>query len=227
MQVQSSYTSAFYANSKGIKSEPPPTAPSAAVQQTQVELEEMLGHLRADPTIGSRISDNDDGTYSFDMTAGGWSEKAFVASAIVTELNGGRYDTTNSGDHLQPTQGDTQLFKQITGYHLLMLGGEITVLDRNGYPPASSDQHLVQQAYELVGDIARSRALGHLDGELTLDNVSSFLSNDRFSKASQDLIRPLMAALRERAGTDMPPLSDPAPPPQGNEIAALLSMISV
>jgi hypothetical protein len=59
MHVQSSSLPAFNANIRAAK---PNTIPVSEIKLSQVELEEMLGNLRADPIIGSRILKNDDGT---------------------------------------------------------------------------------------------------------------------------------------------------------------------
>jgi hypothetical protein len=222
MHVQSSSSPAFYANIRAIR---PDTLAISQIKPSQAELEEMLGNLRANPIIGSRISDNEDGTYSFDMTAGSWSEQAFTASAIVNELNGNGYEAGPSGPKIFPSQSDAKLFKQMTGYNLLVLGGQQVVLDAHGMSPALSDQRAVHQALEFVNNVAEFRASGYIEGELSSKNIGIFLSAYALTANSGEIVHQLMASLNSRL--EEPAAVDDRRGGESSEIESLLHMISV
>lgn len=198
---------------------------SLAIDSQQEALAEILRKLRADPMIGSRIVENDDGTYRFDMTAGAWTEKAFVASQIVSELHHRGSGNAASSTEPMPSENDRQLFKQLTTYNLLILGGAPTVLDSNGYPPSLADQGVVQQAFEVMNYIASDRVNGDLQGDLTHDNLLGFLQAHQLNASINGIVVSLkrlfngqLASRRSfHEGTKQP----------SNEVMALMNMISI
>lgn len=222
MHAQSSTLPAFYADLNPSNTE---TLAVSEIRQPHAELEELLGTLRADPVIGSRISENEDGTYSFDMKAGGWSEQAFIASTVVQELNGAHFEISAAGGEALPSRSEAQLFKQMTGYNLLVLGGQSVVLDANGLPPALSDQRSVQEVLELVNNIAAFRAGGLIEGDLSSRNIGTFLSAFALMPQSAVMIDQLVSALNAKAEI---PVSHEDTGDEGSyQIETLIHMISV
>nr|WP_299502138.1 hypothetical protein [uncultured Rhizobium sp.] len=199
MQIQSSYTSSSYVTPTKVPKSDNQSADFAAVSQEKPVLEEMLENLRRDASVRDRITENDDGTYSFDIRASGWTENSYAAFAIVTELNGGSFSLIGNSGKSYPTEADTDLFKQMTGYNMLNLGGSLVVLDDAGFPPAAADQSSVQQAFDFILDVASFRSSGYLEGELTAENVGSFLSAYNIAPGSSAFIDQLLEELNKAA----------------------------
>ncbi|NBB51718.1 hypothetical protein GVN24_25880 [Rhizobium sp. CRIBSB] len=141
------------------------------------DLEQMLENLCEDPSIGKRLSQNDDGSYEFDTEGYKWSDKSFVARALVLELNDQDFSLIGNEGKIYPSDGDRGLFKQLTGYNMLILGGTCVVLDDEGFPPAAADKSSVQQAFDFVQDVACHRHAGYLDGELSAENIGALLAS--------------------------------------------------
>jgi len=174
MQVQSNYSSDNYSSAAKLKTGAA-GAEGSQKERAVLELERMLENLSRDASIRDRVTTNDDGTLVFDWSVGGTSPNARVANAIITELNGQKF---NSSDDviIKPSASDAALFKQMTSYNMVLLGGVPIVVDDNGFPPASADEKLVKEALDFVTNVACFRAAGYLQGDLTAENVGSFLS---------------------------------------------------
>ena len=223
MQIQSSYSSSFYAApTKGSKGDSQSSA-TPAKPQTTPDLEQMLDNLCEDPSIGDRITENDDGTYSFDMRAQGWSEKAFAARAIVLELNGASFSQIEDSSAILPSSSDIALFKTMTGYNILMLGGQQVVLDDEGFPPSAEDQKSVQQAFDFINDVASFRNAGYLEGDLTSDNIGVILSALNITPGSSAFIDQLLEEL-STASNDAP---NAAVNTEQDKIEELMNLVSV
>ena len=140
------------------------------------DLEQMLENLCQDPSIAKRVSENEDGSYNFDANPFKWSDKSFAAFALVLELNEQDFSLIGNEGMIYPSDGDRNLFKQLTGYNMLILGGACVVVDDEGFPPAAADQSSVQQAADFVIDIAVSRDAGHLEGEVSAENIGALVA---------------------------------------------------
>lgn len=217
MHIQGSYSQASYYSA--FKSQKADTNDSTSPPKSESTptLEDMLDNLREDPSVGGRITENDDGTYSFDMRAQGWSDKAFAARAIVSELNGS--NLTETEGVVYPSSSDMALFKQMTGYNMYILGGFTVALDENGFPPPAEDQKKVQQAIDFINDVAAQRDSGYLDGDLTSTNVGDFLASYKLSAGSNSFVDDLLEVLGKA--------EQQVPSQQQQPIDELLDLISV
>ncbi|MGI2033242.1 hypothetical protein ACRQ1B_12710 [Rhizobium panacihumi] len=193
MQIHGSYSqNSYYGASKAQKTDANSSTDSSK-NDAPPSLEDMLDNLREDPSVGDRITENDDGTYSFDMRAQGWSDKTFAARAIVTELNGSKLTETDGA--IYPSASDMDLFKQMTGYNMFILGGFTVALDDNGFPPSAEDQKMVQQAMDFINNVASQRDAGYLDGELTSENVGDLLASYNIGAGSNSFVDDLLEVL--------------------------------
>lgn len=214
MQIQSAYSS----SSCSATTKPASTAAS----EQKPDLEQMLENLRKDPAIDARITENDDGSYDYNIKGESRSDKSFAARAIITELNGESFSLIGTEGWMFPSESDAQLFKQLTGYNLLTLGDASVVLDDDGFPPAEADQPSVQQAFDFISDIMIFRNEGYFEGELTSENVGAILSAYNISPGSDTFIDQLLEQLSKAAG-------DPSVLPNATEqtqIDEILDIIS-
>jgi len=189
MQIQSAYSSSSYSTT---------TKPaSSAASEQKPDLEQMLENLRKDPAINARITENEDGSYDYNLEGYRWSEESFAARAIITELNGESFSLIGTEGMMFPSDSDAQLFKQLTGYNLLRLGDASVVLDDDGFPPAEADQSSVKQALDFISDVMMFRNEGYFEGGLTSANVGSILSAYNISPGSNSFIDQVLEILNE------------------------------
>jgi hypothetical protein len=199
LQIQSSYSSSSYiAPTRASKNESLASNHTAQSEQKPL-LEQMLENLREDASVRDRIIENDDGTYEFDTRASGWTENSFAAYAIVKELNGVSFSLIENTDMSYPSQSDADLFRQMTGYNILTLGGSLVVLDDDGFPPKDADQYSVEQAFGFIIDVASFRSSGYLEGELTAENIGAFFSAFNIVPGSSAFIDQLLEELNKAA----------------------------
>jgi hypothetical protein len=221
MQVQSGYSSSSYSTATKLANSDNQSADTGS-SQGNANLEQMLENLRKDPTVDDRITENADGSYDFSTDAYRWSDNSFAAFAITLELNGQSFSLIGNEGKVYPSAADTALFKQMTGYNMLTLGGSLVVLDDDGFPPAEVDQSSVQQAFDFINDVASYRASGYLDGDLTLENVGAFLSAYNISPGSSTFIDQLL----EQLSTTSEASSVPLEATQQTQIDELLDLVS-
>lgn len=214
MQIQSAYSSSSY--SAGTK------PASAAASEERPDLEQMLENLRKDPAINARITENEDGSYDYNLEGYRWSEKSFAARAIINELNGEIFSLIGTEGMIFPSDSDAQLFKQLTGYNLLRLGDVSVVLDDDGFPPAEADQLSVQQAVDFIGHVACSRAAGYLEGDLTSENVGAILAAYSISPGTDSFIDQVLELLNKPAPGQSASVEDA----QRDQISELLDIVS-
>jgi hypothetical protein len=214
MQVQSGYSSSSYSTTTK-------TASTAAAEQ-RPDLEQMLENLRKDPAIDARITENEDGSYDYNIKGESCSDKSFATRAIITELNGESFSFIGTEGWILPSDSDAQLFKQLTGYNLLILGDLPVVLDDDGFPPAAADEASVKQAFDFITDITLFRAEGYFEGELTSENVGAILSAYNISPGSNSFIDQLLDVLSKASeASSVPPESTPQ-----NQIDELMTLVS-
>lgn len=193
MQVPTSYLATSYSTPTMVAKQS-----SSQIQngRTGLSLEQMLDNLREDPAISEQVSETEDGRYTFDWKGLTWSEKSFAASAIVMEMNDQNFSLIDNSDAIyQPLDSDTALFKKMTGYNMVELGGTLVVLDDQGFPPSSEDKASVQQAFDFVVDLASFRGSGYLDGELTAENVGILLTAYDISPGESGFLDQLLREL--------------------------------
>lgn len=214
MQIQSAYSSSPYSST---------TKPaSTAASGQNPDLEQMLENLRKDPTINDRITENEDGSYEYNLEGYRWSEKSFAARAIITELNGESFSLIGTEGMMFPSDSDAQLFKQLTGYNLLRLGDASVVLDDDGFPPAEADQSSVKQALDFISDVMIFRNEGYIEGDLTSENVGALLSAYNISPGSNTFIDQLLEQLSKSAA-DQSVLPEATEQTQIDQILDLIS----
>ncbi|MGL3606362.1 hypothetical protein ACSV9I_07605 [Rhizobium sp. G187] len=214
MQVQSAYSSSPYVTTT--------QSANTAASEQRPNLEQMLENLRKDPEINDRITENEDGSYNYNIKGESWSEKSFAARAVITELNGESFSLIGTEGWILPSDTDAQLFKQLTGYNLLVLGDVPVVLDDDGLPPAQADQASVKQAFDFISDVMIFRNEGYFEGELSSENVGSILSAYNILPGENTFIDQLLKQLSASA-------PDPAVLPdssQQTQIDKLLDLLS-
>lgn len=188
------------------------------------DLEQMLENLWQDPSIGKRLSQNEDGSYEFDTDGYKWSDKSFVARALVLELNDQDFSLIGNEGMIYPSDGDRSLFKQMTGYNMLILGGACVVLDDEGFPPAAADQSAVQQAFDFVQDVACHRHAGYLEGELSAENIGALLSAWDIGPGTSPFIDQLLKTF-DVSPADFLGFSEAAQQSQMDELMKLVSTL--
>ncbi|MCZ8180075.1 MAG: hypothetical protein O9309_13715 [Rhizobium sp.] len=189
MQIQSAYgASSYSATAKPA---------STAASEQKPDLEQMLENLRKDPAINARITENEDGSYDYNLEGYRWSEKSFAARAIITELNGESFSLIGTEGMMFPSDSDAQLFKQLTGYNLFRLGDASVVLDDNGFPPAEADQSSVRQALDFISDVMIFRNEGYFEGDLTSENVGAILAAYNISPGTDSFIDQVLELLNK------------------------------
>ncbi|RKE85695.1 hypothetical protein [Rhizobium sp. AG855] len=204
MQVQSNYLSSSYAATTKLAKSDNQSADTES--QGTANLEQMLENLRKDPTIDDRITENEDGSYSFSTESYSWSEKSFAARAIITELNGESFSLIGTEGMMFPSDSDAQLFKQLTGYNLFRLGDASVVLDDDGFPPAEADQSSVKQAFDFISDVMIFRNEGYFEGDLTSENVGAIMSAYNISPGSNSFVDQLLDVLSKSSEASSAPL---------------------
>lgn len=214
MQIQSAYSSSSY--SAGAK------PASAAASEERPDLEQMLENLRKDPAINASITENEDGSYEYNIGADTRTAKTFAAHAIITELNGDSFSLIGTEGWILPSESDVQLFKQLTGYNLLILGDHPVVLDDDGFPPAAADQSSVEQAFDFISDIMMCRAEGYFEGELTSENVGAILAAYNISPGTDSFIDQVLELLNKLAPGQSAGVEDA----QRDQINELLDIVS-
>lgn len=187
MQIQS----ACRASSYSATTKPASTAAS----EERPDLEQMLENLRKDPAINARITENEAGSYDYNIKGESWSEKSFAARAIITELNGESFSLIGTEGWILPSDSDAQLFKQLTGYNLLILGDHPIVLDDDGFPPAAADEASVKQAFDFITEITLCRAEGYFEGELTSESIGPILAAYNISPGTDSFIDQVLELL--------------------------------
>lgn len=190
----------------------------------RADLEQMLENLCQDPSIAERVSENEDGSYNFDANPLKWSDKSFAAFALVLELNDQDFSLIGNEGMIYPSDGDRSLFKQMTGYNMLILGGSCIVLDDEGFPPAAADRSSVQQAFDFVQDVACHRHAGYLEGELSAENIGAFLSARNLGPGSSPFIDQLLQTLND-SPADLLGFSEAARQSQMDELMKLVSTL--
>ncbi len=189
------------------------------------DLEQMLENLcQQDPSIAKRLSQNEDGSYEFDTDGYKWSDKSFAARALVFELNDQDFSLIGTEGWVYPSDGDRSLFKQLTGYNMLILGGTCVVLDDEGFPPAAADKSSVQQAADFVIDIAVSRDAGHLEGELSAENIGALLAAWDLGPGTSPFIDELLRTFNV-SPADLLGFSEAAQQSQMDELMKLVSTL--
>jgi hypothetical protein len=221
MQVQSSYLSSPYTTTTKLANSDNQSADTESSQGT-ASLEQMLENLRKDQTINARITEDEDGSYAFNLEGYRWSEESFAARAIINELNGESFSLIGTEGMMFPSDSDAQLFKQLTGYNLLRLGDESVVLDDEGFPPAEADQSSVQQALDFISDVMIFRNSGYFEGDLTSENVGAILSAYNVSAGSNSFIDQLLDVLSTTSEASSVPLEAT----QQTQIDELLDLVS-
>lgn len=187
------------------------------------DLEQMLENLcQQDPSIAKRVSENEDGSYNFDTDAYKWSEKSFVARALVLELNDQDFSLIGNEGMIYPSDGDRSLFKQMTGYNMLILGGACVVLDDEGFPPTAADKSSVQQAADFVVDVACYRHAGYMEGELSAENIGALLAAWDLGPGTSPFIDQLMKTF-DVSPADLLGFSEAVQQSQMDELIALAS----
>jgi hypothetical protein len=222
MQVQSSYLSSPYTTTTKLAKGETQSAADTGSSQGAASLEQMLENLRKDQAINDRITENEDGSYDYNIRGESWSEKTFAARAIITELNGESFSLIGTEGMMFPSDSDAQLFKQLTGYNLLTLGDASVVLDDDGFPPAEADQPAVQQALDFISDVMIFRNEGYFEGDLTSENVGAILSAYNISPGSNSFIDQLLDVL----STTSEASSVPPEGTQQNQIDELMTLVS-
>jgi hypothetical protein len=188
------------------------------------DLEQMLENLCQDPSIAKRLSQNEDGSFTFDTDGYKWSDKSFVARALVLELNDQDFSLIGNEGMIYPSDGDRSLFKQMTGYNMLILGGACVVLDDEGFPPAAADQSSVQQASDFVQDVACHRHAGYLEGELSAENIGALLAAWDLGPGTSPFIDQLLKTF-DVSPADLLGFSDAAQQSQMDELMKLVSTL--
>ena len=188
------------------------------------DLEQMLENLCQDPSIARRVSENEDGSYNFDASPFKWSDKSFAAFALVLELNDQDFSLIGNEGMIYPSDGDRSLFKQMTGYNMLILGGACVVLDDEGLPPAAADKSSVQQAVDFVQDVACHRHAGYLDGELSAENIGALLAAWDLGPGTSPFIDELLRTLNV-SPADLLGYSQAAQQSQMDELMKLVSTL--
>lgn len=214
MQILSAYSSSSYSAI---------TKPaSTATSEQKPDLEQMLENLRKDPAIDARITENEDGSYAYNIKGESWSEKSFATRAVITELNGESFSFIGTEGWILPSDSDAQLFKQLTGYNLLILGDLPVVLDDDGFPPAAADESSVKRAFDFITNIALFRAEGSIDGDLTSENVGAILAAYNISPGTDSFIDQLLEQL-SKSRQDLPVSTEAT---QSTRIEEVLDLIS-
>ncbi|MCZ8180076.1 MAG: hypothetical protein O9309_13720 [Rhizobium sp.] len=189
MQIQSAYGASSYSAT---------TKPaSTAASEERPDLEQMLENLRKDPAIDARITENEDGSYEYSIGADIRTAKTFAAHAIITELNGESFSLIGTEGWILPSDSDAQLFKQLTGYNLLILGDHPVVLDDDGFPPAAADEASVKQAFDFITHITLCRAEGYFEGDLTSENIGAILAAYNISPGTDSFIDRVLELLNK------------------------------
>lgn len=188
------------------------------------DLEQMLENLCEDPSIAKRLSQNEDGSYEFNTEGYKWSDKSFVARALVLELNDQDFSLIGNEGKIYPSDGDRSLFKQLTGYNMLILGGTCVVLDDEGFPPAAADKSSVQQAFDFVQDVACHRHAGYLDGELSAENIGALLASWDLGPGTSPFIDELLKTFNV-SPADMLGFREAAQQSQMDELMKLVSTL--
>lgn len=225
MEVPCSYTtsSTYTTPSKATRGDADDfTETLGSVERDDLEL--MLENLCQDPSIAKRVSENEDGSYNFDASPFKWSDKSFAAFALVLELNDQDFSLIGNEGMIYPSDGDRSLFKQMTGYNMLILGGACVVLDDAGFPPAAADQSSVQQAFDFVQDVACYRHAGYLEGELSAENIGALLSDWGLEPGTSPFIDQLLKTFNV-SSTDLLGFSEAAEQSQIDELMKLVSTL--
>lgn len=190
----------------------------------RADLQKMLDNLCQDPSIAKRVSEDEEGRYNFDIKGQNWSEKSFAAHALVLELNDQDFSLIGNEGFIYPGDGDRSLFKQMTGYNMLILGGTCVVLDNEGFPPAAADKSSVQQAFDFIQDVACHRQAGYLEGELSAENIGAFLAARNLGPGSSPFIDTLLATLNV-SSSDLSGFSEAATQRQMDDLMGLVSTL--
>ncbi|THV23027.1 hypothetical protein [Peteryoungia ipomoeae] len=190
----------------------------------RADLEKMLDNLCQDPSIAKRVSEDEEGRYSFDIKGQNWSEKSFAARALVLELNDQDFSLIGNEGFVYPSDADRSLFKQMTGYNMLILGGTCVVLDNEGFPPAAADKSSVQQAFDFFQDVACHRQAGYLEGELSAEKIGAFLAARNLGPGSRPFIDHLLQTLNVSSG-DLLGFSEAAALSQEDQLLALVEQL--
>jgi len=163
----------------------------------------VFQNLLKNPTVQDNITLNEDGTYSFKGDVSSAQEN--LAKLLIEQQNGDI--STDPGSTSEYSINDLAKFRQLTGYNLIQAGGMYTVVDDYGNAPASSDQAMVQAAWDTFDLAKGAQDLETPGADLSLNDLKSAAEGLRSQPgANQSMFDALIGMIESELST---PTSEP------------------
>lgn len=142
----------------------------------------LFQNLVSLPGVRDYVVAHEDGTYSFDWTPadGVLSNQAGLARLLVLEQNG--LSPREPGAVSPYSIAELQMFRDLTGFNLVQMGGGVTVVDDFGGPPSALAM-AAWAAFDLAKGVQEQVAPG---ADITIDLIAQAAEGIRDNQPGAD-----------------------------------------